>query len=348
MALAVQAGLQGWGRVSPNPLVGCVILSARGELLASGAHHRYGDLHAETDALRKVATAQLKGAKVYVTLEPCAHRGKQPACAVKLAELPIAEVIYGTADPNPKVAGKGLEFLKNAGISVRHLPECEEDCLVLAEHFHLNMNLQRTFVSVKIAASLDGQMALPIAERVLITSTEARLEVARLRAGHDAILVGARTVLADDPRYTVRHPEFLDVKKKLVVLDPSGELKKRPGLKIFSLHSSENLIVIENCRDLGRVLDDLWQREIKSVFVESGPKLTNSFLNQNCWDRMYLFQATKFLGSDSGRRWSNSSKLTSMGQIQSLHKVEVQTFGSDVLISARREPVTYGRRRTLK
>lgn len=390
MALAVEEGRKGWGRVSPNPLVGCVILSPAGQLLSAGAHLRYGEAHAEANALKPFLSrpAQsdpeaLRGARIFVTLEPCAHQGKTPSCARALAQLPVAEVIYGALDPNPLVQGKGLAILNEAGIKTRIA--CDEsrwECEDLAEHFLINFREKRPFVSLKIAASLDSQMASANGESQWITSSEARDFGHFLRAGHDGILVGARTLMADNSMLNIRIPGFDDLTtKKIFVLDPGGRslsLLSSSGskLKLLSAHAPQNLHFLVgssvpssgssvpgsspgssanfpkdinihamgNPYDLSLVLDYVWQNSVRSLLVESGPSLTSSFIDKLLYDRVYLLQAPILLGGGSGRSYSQQVSMKGIAEKQNLGPLRVKQLGPDVLITARRMNSNYGRR----
>ena len=242
MSLAIAEARHGWGWVSPNPAVGCVILSSVGQMISKGYHEKYGGPHAEINALRGLSQAELHGARVFVTLEPCAHYGKTPPCAEALAKLPISEVVYGLQDPNPQVQGKGLEILKSAGIKVTHFKKYEKDCARICEHFLKNMNLQRPFVTLKAAVSLDGKLALKNGQSQWITGEASRLEAHRLRAFHEAVLVGVNTFLTDDPSLNIRHPDFPQKSTQVIVLDPTGRgLSKLKDSKLYANHSPSSI-----------------------------------------------------------------------------------------------------------
>ncbi len=158
MKLAMEEALKGAPFVSPNPLVGCVILDSRGQLLSRGFHTAFGQPHAEVEALKGLSTEQLKGAHVVVTLEPCAHQGKTPSCAKLLASLPIAKVTYGLIDPNPLVAGQGVEILHAAGIKTElYQGPLQDELEEVCEEFLWNFRRQEIFVALKVAQSLDGE-----------------------------------------------------------------------------------------------------------------------------------------------------------------------------------------------
>ena len=224
MQLAISEALKGAPFVSPNPKVGCVILDSQGELLSTGYHKKFGEAHAEIEALKNLNPDQLKGAHLIVTLEPCAHEGKTPSCAKTLAKLPIKKVTFGLVDPNPLVAGQGAKILKEAGIEVEEYQgilkaDLEEVC----EEFLWNFRQKKVFVAVKIAQSLDGKIALLNGESKWITGPDSRQKVHELRAQYDAVLVGKNTILIDNPSLDIRHPK-IQKENKVVVLDRSGEI----------------------------------------------------------------------------------------------------------------------------
>jgi diaminohydroxyphosphoribosylaminopyrimidine deaminase/5-amino-6-(5-phosphoribosylamino)uracil reductase len=245
MIQALRLAYQGEGFVSPNPQVGCVILDKNSLYLGSGYHQKWGEGHAEVNALKGISSELLKGARVFVTLEPCAHQGMTPSCAKTLAQLPISEVIYALEDPNPLVAGRGAEILRQAGkkavvfqTSDRNLAhEIRKVC----EVFLKNFVRKEPFVALKWAQSLDGKMSLGNLESRWITNDESRLEAHRLRAIYDLTVVGVETFLRDNPRLDIRHPRFLEKKNKVAVLDPQGRALLNPDLDKFSVFKHHDL-----------------------------------------------------------------------------------------------------------
>lgn len=333
MQLAMSEALKGAPFVSPNPKVGCVILDQNGKLLSSGYHKKFGEAHAEVEALKSLPIESFRGSHVIVTLEPCAHEGKTPSCAKTLAKLPIKKVTFGLFDPNPLVAGQGAEILRAAGIEVEeyqgHLKnELEEIC----EEFLFNMRQKKVFVSLKIAQSLDGKIALSNGESKWITGPEARSKVHELRAQYDAVLVGKNTVLTDNPSLNVRHP-LIKKENKVVVLDRSGEvLKKIDHLKIFSAHKPENLIVLPSI-DLKTALEELYAKGIRSLMVEGGGQTFSNFLQQDLVQRLHLFTAPVILGQGIG--WAECFTLSSMAQKKELKSVKTQLFGNDLYLTGK-------------
>ena len=189
------------GHTSPNPLVGAVVVKDN-TIIGEGYHHKAGTAHAEVHALNQ-AGDNAKGATLYVTLEPCSHYGKTPPCALRIIEAGIAKVVIGSTDPNPLVAGKGIEILKEAGIEVV-VPVCSDECAELNEHFFTYIQTGKPFVTIKSAMSLDGKIATFTGQSQWITNESSRRDGHVLRATHDAMLVGIGTILADNPQLNCR------------------------------------------------------------------------------------------------------------------------------------------------
>lgn len=231
MTLAIEQAKLGAPFVSPNPQVGCVILNSRHELINFGHHQKYGEAHAEINALSSLAPDQLNGAHVFVTLEPCAHQGKTGSCAKKLAEFPLSQVTYGLQDPFPLVAGQGAEILRAAGIKTRNYSDVSDvpdaDPVIIrklrnvCEIFLKNVCEQKIFIGVKLAQSMDGKMFLTNGQSKWITSEASRKHAHYLRAVYDVIAVGSQTVLIDNPSLDVRDQDFQKTNTVLIV-DPSA------------------------------------------------------------------------------------------------------------------------------
>lgn len=304
MRWALAQAWRGAGRVSPNPMVGCVILSNEGKLLGYGHHPFHGGPHAEIAALAHygkvkafaknesgwdlsgISTEGLQGSRWFVTLEPCAHEGLTPSCAKTLATLPIKELIYGVIDPNPQVAGKGLSILENAGIQVTrfsHLsPEknLQQEFEEVLEHFIVNILSERPFVSLKIASSLDGMFCLQDGQSQWITGERSREMGHFFRGMHDAVMVGRGTIERDNPKLTIRYPGFEDLQKKVIVVDPHGSLFGDPGLNVFQNHKPENLIWA-----VGHSVRAPFPKGIQVIDVDSNSKGIDLIsLHRKLWD----------------------------------------------------------------
>ncbi len=361
MRLAIEEAKKGYGFVSPNPVVGCVILDKNGHLLSTGYHAQVGQGHAEVEALKKVADPkQLDGAHVIVTLEPCSHFGRTPPCADRLAEYPIQKVTYGLLDPNPQVAGQGIAKLKAKGIVVEECTELREELEDLAEIFLFNMREQKTFAALKVATSLDGAVAFKSGESKWITSEESRHYAHFLRGQYDAVLVGSGTLLKDNPKLDVRHEKFKSrAPNKVVIFDlKASTLNRLKEMQVAKVRPLENIYVVtaadqisnfsklgifaisakslqNGILDLSDVMKELYKHKIYSVYVEGGAETLSSFITQKSAQRLYQFIAPKILGAQHSRVWTEKVGFENMQSALQLNGVQFQNFGSDILLSGR-------------
>lgn len=370
MELAILEGRKGAGRVSPNPLVGCVILDDDNRLLSTGYHKNYGGPHAEMEALKGVSEEQLEGAHVYVTLEPCAHYGKTPPCAEHLAKLPIESVTYGLMDPNPLVSGKGIQILKAAGKIVTQFDGLKDELEQLAEIFLYNIRTQKPFVALKVASSLDGQMGLKSGESQWITNEKSRNYAHFLRATYDAILVGKRTIELDNPSLNIRHPDYPSQANKVIVMDPEGSiLQNLESTNVFKTHAPENIFVVlkpqafeqlqktsalsadpsENKKanlivtpwtesegfDLENLMKTLFKKGIYSIMLEGGNFVYQTFLWAGQVQRLFQFQAPILIGAGGGLPWTQGFGIQKMADKIQLEKVETRFFDKDILVTGR-------------
>ena len=354
MSFALGLARDGLFRTAPNPRVGCVLLSKSGEVLGRGSTQEVGKAHAEIVALHdaKENGRSVDGATAFVTLEPCSHFGRTAPCCDALKEAGVARVVVAVLDPNPKVAGQGLEKLRKAGVQV-------EMGLGGKESRDLNLGFFSRFVRkvpwvrVKLAASLDGVTALPNGVSQWITSPEARADGHAWRARACAILTGVGTVLADNPRLDVRGV-VTNRQPKLVVVD--GALRTPVNAALFSAEREvliytciDNETLAQKLRDRGAVvicaesvngkvdlnwvLHDLAQREINELHVEAGQTLNAALFEKQLVDEILLYQAPILLGQGLG--------LVAMGPLTALEqKIElayqsVVSVGADIRILAR-------------
>jgi len=298
MGRALELAAQGRTSTQPNPRVGCVI--AQGEqIVGEGWHQRSGEPHAEVFALR-AAGERARGATAFVTLEPCNHHGRTPPCSEALIAAGIARVIYASGDPNPRVDGSGAARLREAGIVVEQgLRAIEGEELNLG--FFSRMRRQRPWLRLKMAASLDGRTATASGESQWITSEAARADVQRWRAESAAILSTSATVLADDPRLSVRLPDMsrqplrvlLDRERKI----PShARLFSEPG-EVLQLTSKEIALDASGRLSLPAVLTALNAREINEVWTEAGATLAGSLITADLVDELVVYLAPMLLGS---------------------------------------------------
>lgn len=282
---------------APNPRVGCVIVLS-GRLVASAAHKKYGGPHAEAAAL-KIAGARARGATAYVTLEPCLEfpGKKTPSCAAALADAGVRKVVFATLDPNPRIAGAGVKFLRRRGVTVEHNSALSAEALELNRGFFSRFQRRRPWVILKTALSLDGRAATDAGRSQWITGPAARNAAHELRAQCDAILVGANTVRADNPGLTAhgRGPNPLRV-----VLQGRGKISRRA--KIFD--AKAETIVFRREKNLRAVLRELAACGVGTLLVEGGPAVHASFLREGLVDEARVFLAPKLL---SGARDPNKA-----------------------------------------
>jgi len=350
MRLAVREARRGLGRTSPNPSVGAVIVRA-GRVLARGHHAQAGSPHAEVVALRR-AGPRARGADLYTTLEPCNHWGRTPPCSLAIREAGIRRVFVGSRDPNPLVNGRGISRLRRSGIAVTTgilRAECDE----LNEPWFHFITTGRPYVRLKVAATLDGKIAARGGDSRFVTGPEARARVHELRHQSDAVLVGAGTALADDPRLTARLPRGRGRDPLRVVLDTRLSLPSR--LRLFRSGSRAGTLVafaagreprrrpgVEylKCRsrggrvDLGDLLDKLARRNVTSLLVEGGAEVSRAFLAEGLVDRLHLFLAPKVVGGD-GLSWVAPPGVGRMSRALPIVDVEWSRVGQDLLVTGR-------------
>ena len=311
MGRALDLAWRGWGRVQPNPLVGAVVLQD-GELVGEGWHPEFGDRHAEAVALAG-AGERARGATMVVTLEPCAHQGKQPPCTEAIIHSGIRRVVAALRDPNP-IASRGAERLQQAGIEVEVGPLAETAAAQNAIFLHSLQHPTRPYVALKLATTLDGRIADSYGRSRWISGPEARDYVQWLRAGFDAIVVGGRTARLDDPSLTVRGPIKPRVPPRRVVFDRAADLGPQLGL-VKSAAEIPTVVVVSPAADPARVkrleaagvtvlragdaptaLAALRELGVGSMLVEGGGQLAGALLGAGLVDRYYWLQSPLWLG----------------------------------------------------
>jgi diaminohydroxyphosphoribosylaminopyrimidine deaminase/5-amino-6-(5-phosphoribosylamino)uracil reductase len=330
-------GLSKRGFPAPNPHVGCV-LALEGEIVGEGWHSYAGGPHAEAVALAK-ARDRARGATAYVTLEPCNHHGKTPPCSEALLKAGVREVFIACADPNPKAAG-GLQHLRENGVSV-HSGLLESEAAAANSQFLFAMRSRRPFIVLKAAIGLDGRTSMASGESKWITSAEARKVVHELRAELGAVLVGAGTVVADNPSLTARIRGVRNQPKR-IVLDQEGCLK---GTETVFDQASETMCYVTNPDaphhikaptaqdgfDLNELARTWFDRGITGILVEGGPRTYGSFIRSGLADRIELFVAPKLLGN--GPSWFNADTPT-LEAAENLNLERVKRVGPDLWITA--------------
>ena len=318
MRRALALAERGWGRVSPNPLVGAVVRSSDGEPVGEGWHEGPGTDHAEVMALR-AAGRKARGATVVCTLEPCDRVGRTAPCTRALIDAGVARVVVGATDPNLGDDAPGVAELRRAGIEVV-VGVLEDACRELNEAFEHHVRSGRPFVLLKEAASIDGRTAATDGSSRWISSEPARADVQRLRAWADAILVGSGTVLRDDPSLTVRDPAFAAARPPLrVVVDSTGRLPvdravfdgsaptliattdraPEPTVRAWQRAGAEVAVCDRDDEErvsLPALVDTLGKRDVQGLLVEGGATLAWSLLRDGLGDRIVLYLASKVIG----------------------------------------------------
>jgi diaminohydroxyphosphoribosylaminopyrimidine deaminase/5-amino-6-(5-phosphoribosylamino)uracil reductase len=353
MRRALELAVKGAGNVSPNPMVGCVIVY-NGEIIGEGYHQKFGGPHAEVHAIASVADDKvLCHSTLYVTLEPCSHFGKTPPCCDLIIEKRIPQVVIGCGDPHREVSGKGIARLRTAGVTVTE-GVLEAECMKCNEAFIKSHTAGLPFVALKLAQTLDGKIATSIGASRWVTGEESRREVHRLRSTYDAVIVGEATVRADDAQLTVRHCSGRNPLR--VVLD--CRLSLSPELKIFSTDAPTIIVAsslyadiprVDLLRqkgvtvwfadehsgrlDLRQVLAELHKMQILSVLVEGGSRLSASFIREKLVDKILIFIAPKLFGSDALSAFAPLG-VSMPDQAVNLRFEVPQFFGHDVLLEA--------------
>lgn len=317
---------QGLGTTWPNPLVGAVIVKDD-RIISEGFHLKKGSAHAELDAINK-ATESLEGATIYVNLEPCCHTNKTtPPCAQRLIQEKFKKVVICNLDPHPLVNGMGVELLRSHGIEVEYGILAEEG-EKLNEVFFTAHRKKRPFIHFKSAVTLDGKTAMKNGESQWITGVEARKEVHLMRSRHQGIIVGGETVRKDNPRLTVRLPDYQGEQPWRIVISRSGNLPQTHHL--FSDEWKHKTLVYG---DIHEAMKDLFEKNIICLMLEAGPGLASEFLKHQYIDRITLFQNPGFLGT--GRDLFSDLELKNLNDRPVLKDIESRWIGQDHFITGR-------------
>lgn len=351
MNLALELAAKAQGQTGINPVVGCVVVK-EGRIVGVGTHLKRGTGHAEVHALQ-MAGEEAEGATAYVTLEPCSHYGKTPPCCERLIEAKVARVVVATTDPNPQVAGRGIERLREEGIDVT-VGLLEEQSRQMNEKFNKYITTRLPFVTLKTASTLDGKIASRTGDSRWVTGPVAREQVHTLRHQHEAIMVGIGTVLADDPQLTTRaavpaiDPIRIVVDSKLrlpltarVVTDRSSRTivltlqgadparraaLEEAGVEIVECGSGPEV-------DLGEAMRKLGEMEIGSILLEGGGKLNGAMLTGGLIDKIVLYFAPKIIGGADAPGTFTFPGFEKMAEAVRLERVAVETAGDDIRMS---------------
>ncbi|SDL70792.1 diaminohydroxyphosphoribosylaminopyrimidine deaminase / 5-amino-6-(5-phosphoribosylamino)uracil reductase [Nonomuraea maritima] len=354
MARAVELARLGHGTTSPNPVVGCVVLDAGGQVVGEGFHAYAGGPHAEVVALAQ-AGERARGGTAYVTLEPCDHTGRTAPCSLALLDAGVARVVVAVSDPNPQAAG-GAERLRAHGVEVLSGVLAEEAERVNEEWLTL-VRLGRPHVTWKFAATLDGRSAAEDGTSKWITSPEARADVHRLRAAADVIMAGIGTVLADDPHLTARperpHAERTSVERVPLRVVVDSEARTPQTARVLD-DAAPTLVAVaadtgtelkadllrlprhDGGLDLRALLRELAARGVVSVFLEGGPTLAGAFVAQGLVDRVVAYLAPALLGS--GPAALGAAGVCTISELHRLTFDDISPVGPDVRLVARFTP----------
>lgn len=352
MSRVLELAKQGAGWVSPNPMVGCVIVKD-GEVIAEGWHAKFGGPHAEAAALA-IAGEHAKGATLYVNLEPCSHFGKTPPCADAIIRHQLAKVVVAMEDPNPKVAGRGIQRIREAGIAVE-VGLMETEAKALNRSFLHYINHGTPYCVMKTAVTMDGKTSTATGDSQWITGEEARREVHRMRHELDAILVGTGTARADNPRLTARVDGKVSQPIR-VVLDKEGVLPRSHHVladgasktiwAVGSTAADENLmlppfveqLVVKEADghiDLKDLFEKLGERGIASVLLESGGGLNAAMLEAGLVQEVVLFMAPKIVGGQKAKTAVEGTGIPVLADCLNLEFTEILQVGHDLMIRGR-------------
>ncbi|UWX58756.1 bifunctional diaminohydroxyphosphoribosylaminopyrimidine deaminase/5-amino-6-(5-phosphoribosylamino)uracil reductase RibD [Chlorobaculum sp. MV4-Y] len=351
MRRCLELAERGAGSVSPNPMVGSVVVHD-GRVIGEGWHRQYGGPHAEVNAIASVEDeALLRESTLYVNLEPCSHYGKTPPCADLIIEKRIPRVVVGCLDPHEKVAGKGITKLRDAGIEVT-VGVLEAESERLNEAFMTSHRKGRPFVALKTAQTLDGRIATSLGASKWITGEASRREVHRLRSVYDAVLCGASTVIADDSELTVRlcdgrQPLRVLLDRRLQVPVEARIFNSEAKTLVFALRDEADPALVsqleargvevatvgeaEGSLDLGEVFAELHKRRVLSVMVEGGNRLSAAMVRSGFVDKYYIFIAPKLFGGD-GLASFGALDVARPDYAVKLSFSAIQRFGEDLLL----------------
>jgi len=355
MRMAMAEARKGLGKTSPNPAVGAVIVRD-GKVLAKGYHRKAGSPHAEIVALKKLGN-RAEGATLYVTLEPCNHHGRTPPCTEAILNSGIRRVVVGMRDPNPGVKGGGCEYLAQHGVEV-HVGVLEKECKRLIEAYIKFVTTGRPFLTLKSAITLDGWIATTVGHSKWITGEKARRYVHRLRRASDAVMVGAGTVIKDDPLLTARDDRSRGRQPHRIVVD--SFLRSPINAKVFATARDVPTTVVLGLKcgasakikelehmgvrivrcpvkrgviDLDTLMDILGHDNIQSLLVEGGAKLNYSLLRGRLVDKLKIFLAPKLLGGSDGVPMFFGKGPSKLDGCVRVEISRVRRFDRDIMIS---------------
>ncbi|MDR0314551.1 MAG: bifunctional diaminohydroxyphosphoribosylaminopyrimidine deaminase/5-amino-6-(5-phosphoribosylamino)uracil reductase RibD [Oscillospiraceae bacterium] len=350
MSRAIELAQRGHGHVSPNPLVGAVIVKD-GQVIGEGYHEAYGNPHAEANALSN-CTQDPAGSEMYVTLEPCSHFGKNPPCTQAIIDVGIKSVYIGCGDPNPIVAGKGIQILREHGISVT-TGIMQEECEQLNEVFFHYIKNNTPFVALKFAMTLDGKTATTANQSKWITNEQARKHVHGLRNIYSSIMVGVDTVIADDSLLTCRIPKarnpiriicdttlripkesaIIKSAKKIrtIIATCSSDKQKKEDFELLGCQVL-NVSSVNNHVNISDLFKKLRKMDIDSILVEGGPTLNYSVIESRHVNKVYAYIGAKLLGGSGAQTAIGGLGISRIHSAVKLADPKFTKFGDDILI----------------
>ncbi len=354
MGLALSEAEKGLGKVSPNPMVGAVIIKDK-KIVGKAFHKRFGGLHAEAELIESLPEKIIKNATLVVNLEPCSHYGKTPPCSLLIADKGIKKVVISTKDPNPLVSGKGIRCLEDRGIHVVK-GICREEALELNRGFFFAQIKGRPFITIKYAQTIDGRIAFPGKRRYRISNSISRIYTHTLRKYHDAILVGIETVLTDDPLLNVRYidgvsplkvvldsglripPEsrlIRNEEKGKVIIFTSKRTGKRKIEELIKLNIRVEQIDEQNGKlSLFQVAAKLKKSGINSILVEGGARVITSFIEDDLYDDLEICISPKILGA--GIRATTDHFNAPLRDENQMRLLTMKSISNDVWLHYRR------------
>lgn len=355
MRRALELARKGEGHTSPNPMVGCVVVKD-GRIISEGYHEKYGEFHAERNALTR-CTEDTAGADLYVTLEPCCHQGKTPPCTDIIIEKKIARVFVGSMDSNPLVAGKGVQILRDHGIYVE-TGIMDAECRKLNEVFYHYIATKTPFVVMKYAMTLDGKIACATGDSKWVTGEIARTQVHRMRGRYRGIMVGIGTVLADDPMLNCRVEGGVDpvriicdsnlhIPTESQIVKTASDIEtivacsqealeserkqekirrlKEAGIQIIGTEGAHGVNLVELMKKLG-------EQNIDSILLEGGGTLNASALEDGIVNKVYAYIAGKLIGGMDARSPVEGMGIDRMADAITLQNMEIEKLGDDFCI----------------
>ena len=355
MRRALELARKGEGHTSPNPMVGCVVVKD-GRIISEGYHEKYGEFHAERNALTR-CTEDTAGADLYVTLEPCCHQGKTPPCTDIIIEKKIARVFVGSMDSNPLVAGKGVQILRDHGIYVE-TGILDAECRKLNEVFYHYIATKTPFVVMKYAMTLDGKIACATGDSKWVTGEIARTQVHRMRGRYRGIMVGIGTVLADDPMLNCRVEGGVDpvriicdsnlhIPTESQIVKTASDIEtivacsqealeserkqekirrlKEAGIQIIGTEGAHGVNLVELMKKLG-------EQNIDSILLEGGGTLNASALEDGIVNKVYAYIAGKLIGGMDARSPVEGMGIDRMADAITLQNMEIEKLGDDFCI----------------